>query len=195
MKSNSLKNLIILVLIITILSQNFIITKKSSKNKSKNTRRNTSNSKKSSQIDTNKSTLGAVVPVTLINEKTAPISTGPTLLPPLKSTGDVEKDKIRAKSRKFCVETCQKNLSAPLKPCYQSSTKKVKACSPCKLGNPGTMSNEDKDIANNLCSELCLSVEPDYQCDFFGFSSSERKPVSNIYLDKFGLKIVRRFKK
>lgn len=114
---------------------------------------------------------------------------------PVVSTGNAELDKVREKSRLFCSSKCKKDWNAGYKPCYQKAAKRVLACTPCmiNLANAGNYAGEDKKAVEFICKNLCLSAEPNFMCDFYGFKDKEAKGVPAGYLQKFGLKIMRRF--
>ena len=96
----------------------------------------------------------------------------------------------------FVLITVKKDYHAKFRPYYITFSKSIKACSPCKLGGYSSidLAGEKRNIADGICKSLCSSVEPNFECDFFGFNSQKSKSIPNTYLAMFCLEIVRKFK-
>merc|ERR1719469_684881 len=102
MKFNRTKKLILIIIIITILTQNQIETKKSLKRKSRTDLKQ----------------------ITAKGLATSLTTTSP-FLPGMNKTGNKENDDYRDKARSFCVFYCIRDNSKSIKGCYRNDTKEI----------------------------------------------------------------------
>jgi hypothetical protein len=125
-----------------------------------------------------------------------PIPAGPISTPPgPPATGDVTSAPLtpaqianNAKGKLFCNTNCDLNPAVRVKSCVEPS-----GLVPCKRC---TNKPQKTDPAiKQVCELVCNAHIPNSPCDFYGYLNNKKKAYNIALLARFGLKILRRFKK
>merc|ERR1712166_1417565 len=93
-----------------------------------------------------------------------------------------------AKGTKFCAANCVIDHSKVQKKCLVGS--KLTPCKRC-TGKP---TNKDAGM-KGVCEIVCNANLPASPCDFYGYLNNQKKKTNLTLLAKYGLSILRKFKK
>ena len=93
-----------------------------------------------------------------------------------------------AKGKAFCLGNCVINHAKKNKRCLVGS--KLVPCKRC-TGKPGSSDQNMKKV----CESICNANLPNSPCDFYGYLNNKKKVYNAAILGKYGLSILKRFRR